>query len=127
MKKSLEYISLPLAIAILVLMGWFIVHMIAGSYREVTAYAQAPTNGGQGFPANGVLTPIAGDVGIGSDSGVLTGYDSAGNKFPLKPSSGSSGVVVGTQITYTQVCQKGKGNIPAGYTNTCTLTITAIH
>jgi hypothetical protein len=89
--------------------------------------AQAPTNGGQGFPANGVLTPIVGDVGIGSDNGVLTGYSADGTKFSLKPSGGGTGIIVGTQITYTQVCQKGTGSVPAGYKNTCTMTITAIH
>ena len=115
-----------IVIALLLLTAFLMVVVPATRWDQ--ASAQAPTNGGQGFPANGVLTPIAGDVGIGSDSGVLTGYDSVGNKFSLKPSGGSgTGIVVGTQITYTQVCQKGKGNIPAGYTNTCTLTVTAIH
>ena len=93
--------------------------------------AQAPTNGGQGFPANGVLTPIVGDVGIGSDNGVLTGYSADGTKFPLKPSGGGTGIIVGSQITYTktETCQPTKGSIPLGYTNTCagTMTITAIH
>src|ERR1035438_4358757 len=71
----------------------------------------AQTNSGVTFPANGPLIPVVGAVGIGSDSGILTVYDSAGKKYVLTQASAGS-IAVGSQIT--EVCGPSKGSIPTG-------------
>jgi hypothetical protein len=55
---------------------------------------------------------------------VYVNYNNSGYN-PLS-AGGVPGIKVGTQITYTETCQKSSGSIPLGYTNKCTMTISAI-